>query len=76
MLEALRPGTTLGRLHALSVRLLSEALRQLRVLPGMSVDAIAAQHYRWAGLALRGLALGHPVCAAPARRRRPSAAPG
>ncbi|KAI8476421.1 MAG: peptidase M24, structural domain-containing protein [Monoraphidium minutum] len=46
VLEAVRPGATLGRLHQLSVRLLSEGLQQLRVLPGLSADAIQAQHYR------------------------------
>lgn len=49
VLESVRPGTTLGRLHQLSVRLLSEGLQQLRILPGMSIDAIAAQHYRCVG---------------------------
>lgn len=46
MLAAARPGVTLGRLHALSVRLLSEGLAALRALPGLSADAIAARHYR------------------------------
>jgi Xaa-Pro aminopeptidase len=46
VLEAVRPGDTLWRLHTLSVRLLSEALVALGVLPGMSADAVQAQHYR------------------------------
>ena len=47
VLEAVRPGVPLARLHQLSVRLLSEGLQQLGVLPGLSADAIQAQHYRW-----------------------------
>ena len=46
VLEAARPGETLSRLHTLSVRLLSEGLHQLRLLPGVSVEAIQAHHYR------------------------------
>jgi hypothetical protein len=53
VLDAVRPGTTLSRLHTLSVGLISEALRQLRVLPGLSAEAIQAQHYRWAATARR-----------------------
>lgn len=60
MLDAVRPGATLGRLHQLSVRLLSEGLQQLRILPGLSTDAIAAQHYRCGALspAALGWAIG------------------
>lgn len=61
VLESLRPGTTLGRLHQLSVRLLSEGLQQLRILPGMSVDAIAAQHYRCARRCCYCLCLGRTM---------------
>jgi Xaa-Pro aminopeptidase len=46
VLEAVRPGTTVAKLHQLSVRLLSEGLQQLRVLPGHSLDAIQAHLYR------------------------------
>jgi Xaa-Pro aminopeptidase len=45
-LEAVHPGSTLTKVHALSVQLLSEGLRDLGVLPGLSVEAIAAGPYR------------------------------
>jgi Xaa-Pro aminopeptidase len=40
------PGSTLGKVHALSVRLLSEALVELRLLPGVSAEQLAAGAYR------------------------------
>ena len=44
-LDACKPGSSIRELHQLSVHLISEALRELRLVPqGLSVDAIAAQH--------------------------------
>lgn len=43
LLGACKPGTTLRQLHHMSIRLLSESLRALGVLPGMSTDAIMAE---------------------------------
>jgi Xaa-Pro aminopeptidase len=45
-LEACKPGSTLAKVHQLSIQLLSEGLRDLGLLPGLSTDAIAAGPYR------------------------------
>lgn len=40
------PGNTLAKLHSLSVQLLSEGLRDLGILPGVSLDDITRGLYR------------------------------
>lgn len=46
-LEQAYPGNTLAKLHNLSVQLLSEGLRDLGILPGVSLDDIQRGLYRW-----------------------------
>ena len=45
-LQAARPGTSIRRLHDLSVHLMCDGIHQLRLLPGASREALAAGGYR------------------------------
>jgi hypothetical protein len=46
-LEAAVPGNTLGKVHQLSVQLLSEGLRDLGLLPRATLEDFQKGLYRW-----------------------------